>query len=265
MSSNLLWFPFFIKAFDDDTDELSGEECGAYLMLLKRYYKFGPLPNDPARLCSIARWNARTWKGIWRAIEHYFHVGEDGLLHQKRADVELARAEDISAKRRSAVLSRPDRAKPTNGSTNEPTNEHPRRYNGSTNERKNSTNEPTKARNASTNEPLHSTKKENNISTLGEEMRARVEHGPNGGQGDGPFVGPEVADAMIASVAGSIRGIAYAKSAFHKHPAEAQIAAYDRAATKPHSAYLTGDHLRAARRIANIPDRPPARPRLVTT
>ncbi len=41
-----IWMPIFIGDFLADTSHLDAERTGAYLILLFRYWRKGPLPND---------------------------------------------------------------------------------------------------------------------------------------------------------------------------------------------------------------------------
>jgi uncharacterized protein YdaU (DUF1376 family) len=72
---------------------------GAYFLLLMHYWRKGPLPNDPELLANIAKMTPDAWSIAQAVLMQFFYVGEDGLLHQKRADREI---EAAIAKRKSA-------------------------------------------------------------------------------------------------------------------------------------------------------------------
>lgn len=119
MSAADSWMPLHIGRYLSDTMHLTGPEHGAYMLLLMHYWGHGPLPDDDVLLSRIAR----TGVGIWRkrigpVVRAFFARGEDGLLHQKRADIERDKATDIMAKRQRAGLARhgitaPDEGGPT--------------------------------------------------------------------------------------------------------------------------------------------------------
>jgi uncharacterized protein YdaU (DUF1376 family) len=74
------------------------------------YWRQGPLPSDDRELMSIIQTDKKTWeKKIKAAVRRLFHVGDDGLLHQKRIDAERARVTEISDKRRAAGKQKPSK------------------------------------------------------------------------------------------------------------------------------------------------------------
>lgn len=84
------WMPLYIGDWDGDTSDLSCEEDGAYMRLIRRYWRTGPLADDDANLARIVRMEIRQWRKIRPAIAHYFTIA-DGVWRNKRADAELAR------------------------------------------------------------------------------------------------------------------------------------------------------------------------------
>lgn len=129
MSKIKTWMPVYIGDYLADTMRLTTLQHGAYFLLMMEYWRQGPLPDDMDELCAIARADRKAWdKSIWPTLKRFFSTGDDGLLHQKRADIELAHAQSVSNKRRDAVQQRRDRAhtklKQTDNksSTNEDTN-----------------------------------------------------------------------------------------------------------------------------------------------
>lgn len=109
MSKSDAWMPLHIGDYLSDTMRLTTVQHGAYLLLLMQYWKSGPLADDDEELAGIARMDTKSWGKISTALRRFFVVGEDGLLHQKRADQERAKAVLISQKRRDAVAQRADR------------------------------------------------------------------------------------------------------------------------------------------------------------
>jgi len=111
------WMPLYIGDYLRDTRHLGATEHGVYLLLMMAYWTAGCLPNDDEKLARIACISRAQWMKIRGTIQTFF---QDGWKHQ-RIDQELAKAEDISTKRRDAVNKRKDRH-PINDRTNVPTN-----------------------------------------------------------------------------------------------------------------------------------------------
>lgn len=89
--------------YDVDTMELSLEEHGAYLLLIKVYWqRQRPLPNDDKKLARILRVSPQKWRKIRARIESFFEITDTELRH-KRVDFEIARFADKSLKRKAAA------------------------------------------------------------------------------------------------------------------------------------------------------------------
>lgn len=87
------YMPFYIGDYLADTNHLSCEEHGAYLLLLfASWRRGGRLPNDPGQLARIAACPARRWRNIWGIIAHFFRE-EGGALVQTRVTRELQKAQ----------------------------------------------------------------------------------------------------------------------------------------------------------------------------
>ncbi len=112
--------PLYIGDYLADTMRLSTVQHGAYLLLLMEYWRTGPLPDDDAQLASIVKMEPRAWRAQAGAVRRFFSRGEDGLLHQKRADAELARAAEISGKRQAAARVRHGRGADAHAPANAP-------------------------------------------------------------------------------------------------------------------------------------------------
>ncbi len=87
-----IWMPLAIGDYLADTSHLDTTQHGAYLLLLMHYWRKGPLPNDANQLANIAKLSKEDWNVNQAVLLEFFNVGEDGLLHQKRQDVERAKA-----------------------------------------------------------------------------------------------------------------------------------------------------------------------------
>lgn len=103
MSNKLPWMPLDIPAYRNDTGHLTTLQHGAYLLALMHYWCHGPLPDDDEQLAAITKTDAKTWRAIKGVIRRFFQSDHNGELHQKRADMELDKARDISAKRKAAA------------------------------------------------------------------------------------------------------------------------------------------------------------------
>ena len=86
-----IYYPRFPGDYQRDTSHLSLVEHGAYILLLDFYYSGEkPLPADRRCLYRICRAFSRLErKAVDFVVGEFFNQGEDGLLHNKRADLEL--------------------------------------------------------------------------------------------------------------------------------------------------------------------------------
>lgn len=91
MSKVDVWMPIYIGDYLRDTEELSGPEHGAYLLLLMHYWmKRGEIGSDIERLARVCRSDVETCRFI---LGSYFSL-EDGNYKNKRADKEMQNAEN---------------------------------------------------------------------------------------------------------------------------------------------------------------------------
>lgn len=95
------WMPFFVGDYLSATGRLTTEQHGAYLLILLDYWKNGPPPNDDAVLAQIARLSLPAWKKSKIALIGFFDV-RDGVLIQKRVEIERGRAAEITKERSEA-------------------------------------------------------------------------------------------------------------------------------------------------------------------
>src|SRR5688572_3950051 len=93
------WYPWYPTDFAAKTSALSLTERGAYCMLLDEYYAHGKgLANEPERLYRICKAFSKVeQKAVDHVIAAYFKVHDDGLLHNKRADKEIAKQAEFMA------------------------------------------------------------------------------------------------------------------------------------------------------------------------
>lgn len=97
----MFWGDYF-----GDTKHLTTIQHGCYLQLIGHYWQHGGLPDDDRALATIVGMRVDTWRRWHReAIRHFF---EDGWRHGRIED-ELAKACELSEKRRKAVGKRVDR------------------------------------------------------------------------------------------------------------------------------------------------------------
>lgn len=86
------FMPVFIADYLADTTHLTRDQDGAYLLLLMAYWRRGgPLPADDDRLARIAKASPSEWRKL-RPVMLEFFKEIDGLWHNKRSDIELAKA-----------------------------------------------------------------------------------------------------------------------------------------------------------------------------
>jgi len=99
MAETDAWMPLWVGDYLADTQDLTTEEHGAYLLLLMTAWRnAGRLPAAPDRLARIAKLSGREWSETWKALERFFDREGDELV-QNRLARELAAA---TAKRTAA-------------------------------------------------------------------------------------------------------------------------------------------------------------------
>lgn len=100
MTKAKAWMPIYIGDYLGDTQRLTTEQHGAYLLLMFDYWRNGRLPDDDDILQQITRLDRAKWSRHRKVIERFFTV-ENGEWSHKRIDHE--REEALSnASRRSA-------------------------------------------------------------------------------------------------------------------------------------------------------------------
>jgi uncharacterized protein YdaU (DUF1376 family) len=104
------WMPLWIGSYLADTQHLSRDEHGGYLLLLMTYWRVGgPLPDDDKRLAAIVKATPKEWKALRPVLAEFFTVA-DGVWVSKRAEQELAdslvRKEKAASKAQAAAQAR---------------------------------------------------------------------------------------------------------------------------------------------------------------
>lgn len=92
-----VWMPLFIGDYLRDTNRLTTEQHGAYLLLIMDYWTNGAPPDEDDVLASITRLSTAAWKKSRPAISRLFRIS-DGAWHHKRIEEELKNAAENSKK-----------------------------------------------------------------------------------------------------------------------------------------------------------------------
>lgn len=96
--SDLPYMKLYIADYLGDTQHLSTEQHGAYLLLLMAMWRTGePLPDDRHKLCRIARIHPPRWARVSPDVLALL-VLEDGFWYSRRLVKELKKARQVSAK-----------------------------------------------------------------------------------------------------------------------------------------------------------------------
>jgi len=100
--SSTPFMQLYVADYLADTQDLSTEEHGAYLLLLITMWRHGArLPNDGKKLARIARVSPRKWSAIWSEISRFFVERGDEITN-KRLEFEHEKALAKSEKRSTA-------------------------------------------------------------------------------------------------------------------------------------------------------------------
>ena len=105
-----IWMPLYIGDYLSDTQHLTRDEHGGYLLLLMAYWRNGaPLQDDDKRLAAICRASRDEWAELRPVLAEFFSI-EDGLWKHKRVDQEIdaaaSKAERNSARGKAGAASR---------------------------------------------------------------------------------------------------------------------------------------------------------------
>jgi uncharacterized protein YdaU (DUF1376 family) len=92
-----IWMPFYVGDYLADTNRLTTEQHGAYLLLILDYWKSGPIPDDDDVLARITRLSSASWTNS-RSVLVAFFKHADGYLTHKRIDKEREKAISLADK-----------------------------------------------------------------------------------------------------------------------------------------------------------------------
>ena len=88
-----IWMPLYIGDYLADTSHLDAERHGCYLLWMMHYWRKGPLPNNIRDLVGVGCLRSADAPSIAKALlEEFFTLEPDGCWHQKRQDIEIAKA-----------------------------------------------------------------------------------------------------------------------------------------------------------------------------
>lgn len=97
--TNTPFMQLYVGDYLADTQHLTTEQHGAYLLLLMTMWRHGAkLPNDPKKLSRIAGVSPRRWHMIWPDLEPLFVVDDTEITHN-RLKREYKKVTSISEKR----------------------------------------------------------------------------------------------------------------------------------------------------------------------
>lgn len=109
MTKAKAWMPIYIGDYLGDTQRLTTEQHGAYLLLIFDYWRSGPPPDDDEVLQQITLLDRPRWKKHRPVIARFFEI-ENGLWVHKRIERERVNALD-NQDRRSAKAQAAARAR----------------------------------------------------------------------------------------------------------------------------------------------------------
>jgi uncharacterized protein YdaU (DUF1376 family) len=95
------WYEYHATKFEADTAHLSCEQVGAYQRLLNFHFLNGHIPGDIDQLTRILRESKQKTRKLWVTLKPFFYE-ENGCFFQKRMVDTIAKAVDISEKRKEA-------------------------------------------------------------------------------------------------------------------------------------------------------------------
>jgi len=101
MKKTNTWMPVYVGDYLADTQRLTTEQHGSYILLLLDYWRNGPPPTDDAILCSITRLKMTRFRKHKNVLLSFFTV-EGGKLIHKRVERERQRANGITDERSKA-------------------------------------------------------------------------------------------------------------------------------------------------------------------
>src|SRR5665213_2191608 len=97
MAKQQPFLPLFFGDFMASTAEWKGLEASLYLTLLGYEWSIGDLPTEPARLCTLVRWDRKMFDRCWPQVAVKFVQRGDRLVNE-RLEIHRARAVEIAGK-----------------------------------------------------------------------------------------------------------------------------------------------------------------------
>lgn len=101
MADATIWMPLYVADYLADTQRLTTEHHGAYLLLIFDYWRNGPPPDDEAVLAQITKLDRAKWRKARPVLARMFQI-ENGVWRHSRIERELSRSGEISEKRKAA-------------------------------------------------------------------------------------------------------------------------------------------------------------------
>ena len=83
-----IWMPLYIGDYLADTQRLTTEQHGAYLLLIMDYWRSGRPPDNDQVLAQICKLNPDAWCNAKAMLKQYFSI-EDGCWVHKRIEAEI--------------------------------------------------------------------------------------------------------------------------------------------------------------------------------
>ncbi|MBN9529696.1 MAG: YdaU family protein [Alphaproteobacteria bacterium] len=109
------WMPFYVGDYLRDTQHLSTEEHGAYVLLLFECWNAGgELPNDDAKLARIVRMTPTKWRRISETVAKFFQISKNSWSHS-RISAELKILADKSEKAAASARDRWEKSEKKKG------------------------------------------------------------------------------------------------------------------------------------------------------
>lgn len=105
MAKEDVWMPFYIGDYLADTQLLTTEQHGAYVLLIMAYWKNKGLPNNQEVLMGITKLPAEKWEIHQHEVLKYFEINNGRLIHH-RIDRELELLEKRQNRGRKAANKR---------------------------------------------------------------------------------------------------------------------------------------------------------------
>jgi uncharacterized protein YdaU (DUF1376 family) len=101
-----IWFPTYIGELFTVASAMTGHEVGAYQLIIAKLWKEGgAIAADERQLAKLARASPRQWKEMKETLWPLFEI-KGGLLTHSRTSEEIAKAMELSEKKRGAAVAR---------------------------------------------------------------------------------------------------------------------------------------------------------------